>query len=33
VTPTTDAAQQKAAGYPVELVDGDELRAWIAEIW
>jgi len=29
----TDAARQKAAGYPVELVDGAALRAWIAEVW
>jgi hypothetical protein len=29
----TEAAVQKAAGYPVELVDGEELKAWIREIW
>lgn len=29
----TEAAQQRAAGYRVELVDGAGLRRWIEEIW
>jgi hypothetical protein len=29
----TDAALQRAAGYPVELVDGQKLQSWIEEIW
>jgi hypothetical protein len=29
----TEAAAQRAAGYPLELVDGDCLQRWIDDIW